>query len=134
MQSILSYGTMPLVGSLGGGALDAIFGKEKGVLQGMAWGMATGATLKTIRASKVLDLATKDKFLGMAWSDNAKLWWQKSREITSGTLATRLEAVGGNTKIFGLQLLENIDSPMAGKAVVNRAYTLQKHGKKKTEI
>jgi len=126
MQSVLSYGTMPLIGSLGGGALDAIFGKEKGVLQGMAWGMATGATLKTIRASKVLDLATKDKFLGMAWSDNAKLWWQKSREITSGTLATRLEAVGGNTKVFGLQLLENIESPMAGKAVVNRAYTLQK--------
>ena len=126
MQSILSYGTMPLVGSLGGGAIDAIMGKEKGVLQGMAVGMAVGATLKTIRASKVLDLATKDKFMGMAWGDNAKLWWQKAREVTSGTLATRLEAVGGNTKVFGLQLLENIDSPMAGRAVVNRAYVLQK--------
>ena len=27
---------------------------------------------------------------------------------------------------MGLQLLENIDSPMAGKAVWNRAYMLQK--------
>jgi len=126
MQSILSYGTMPLVGALGGGTFDALFGKEKGVLKGMAWGFAAGATLRQVRASKVLDLATKDKFMGIAWSDNAKLWWQKARELTSGTLATKLESFGGNTRVFGLQLLENIDSPMAGKAVVNRVYILQK--------
>ena len=126
MQSVLSYGTMPLVGALGGGTFDALFGKEKGVLQGMAWGLAAGATLRQIRASKILDLGTKQKFMGIAWSDNAKLWWQKAREVTSGTLATKLESFGGNTKVFGLQLLENIDSPMAGKSVWNRAYVLQK--------
>ena len=126
MQSVLSYGTMPLVGALGGGTFDALFGKEKGVLQGMAWGFAAGATLRQIRASKVLDLGTKQKFMGIAWGDNAKLWWQKARELTSGTLATKLESFGGNTRVFGLQLLENIDSPMAGKSVWNRQYMLQK--------
>ena len=47
--------------------------------------------------------------------------------MTAGTLATKLESFGGNTKAFGFQLLENIDNPMAAQSVVRKAYVLEKN-------
>ena len=127
LRPLLSVSTLPLGGVVAGATMDAIWGDEAGVAEGAMWGLAAGATIKAVGASKVLNLAQKQKIFGFVWGDAQKLWMQKAREITAGTLATKLEAFGGNTKAFGFQLLENIDNPMAGQSVVRRAYTLEKN-------
>ena len=126
LKPLLAWGTTPALGAVSGATIDAVWGDENGVLEGALIGMTMGATIKAVGASKVLDLAQKNKILGYVWKDNQKLWMQKLREWTAGTLATKLEAFGGHTKAFGISLMENIDNPMASSSVVRRQYVLQK--------
>ena len=126
LKPLLAWGTTPALGAVSGATIDAVWGDENGVLEGALIGMTMGATIKAVGASKVLDLAQKNKILGYVWKDNQKLWMQKLREWTAGTLATKLEAFGGHTKAFGFSLMENIDNPMASSSVVRRQYVLQK--------
>jgi len=127
LRPLLSVSTLPLGGMVAGATLDAIWGDEAGIAEGALWGLAAGSTVKAIGASKVLSLDNKKKYLGFIWGDAQKLWFQKAREMTAGTLATKLESFGGNTKAFGFQLLENIDNPMAAQSVVRKAYVLKKN-------
>ena len=126
LKPLLAWGTTPALGAVSGATIDAVWGDENGVLEGTLIGMTMGATIKAVGASKVLDLAQKNKIVGYVWKDNQKLWMQKLREWTAGTLATKLEAFGGHTKAFGFSLMENIDNPMASSSVVRRQYVLQK--------
>ena len=126
LKPLLAWGTTPALGAVSGATIDAVWGDENGVLEGTLIGMTMGATIKAVGASKVLDLAQKNKIAGFIWKDNQKLWMQKLREWTAGTLATKLEAFGGHTKAFGFSLMENIDNPMASSSVVRRQYVLQK--------
>ena len=126
LKPLLSVSTVPALGAVSGATIDAVWGDENGVLEGALIGMTMGATIKAVGASKVLNLSQKNTILGYVWKDNQKLWAQKLREWTAGTLATKLEAFGGHTKAFGFSLMENIDNPMASSSVVRRAYVLQK--------
>ena len=126
IKPLLAAGTMPVLGAVGGASIDAVWGDENGMGQGALYGFLAGATIRAVGASKVLNLAQKQKVLGVVWGDTQKLWMQKIRELSSGTLATKLETFGGHTKAFGFSLLENIDNPMAGSSVVRRSYVLQK--------
>jgi hypothetical protein len=134
LRPLLSVSTLPLGGMTAGATLDAIWGDEAGVLEGAMWGLSAGATIKAVGASKVLDLAQKQKIFGFIWGDAQKLWLQKAREVTAGTLATKLESFGGNTKAFGFQLLENIDNPLAANTVSRRAYVLEKEWEKSNRL
>lgn len=123
IRPILSYGTLPLVTSASGGALGIFFNALGNDGQNLkAWiisGAMVGATIRGMRASPKFSFATKDKILGIAASDNLKLAIQNARITFAATNATKLEGYGGATAKFGQIMLENIDSPAAGKSVVN---------------
>tara|TARA_R110002051_G_scaffold324646_1_gene422943 strand:+ start:203 stop:4933 length:4731 start_codon:yes stop_codon:yes gene_type:complete len=125
ISPVLSYGTMPLLLGLGGGALGIAFeglGNDGQNLK--AWmisGAMIGATLRGLRANPKFSFGTKDKIFKIAASDNLKLAIQNARVTFAATNASKLEAYGGATANFGKIMLENIDSPSAGKAVVNVA-------------
>ena len=125
IRPLLSFGTLPLAGAAVFGSLgivfDALGNNDEHFKTWLSWGAIAGLTMRGIRANPKFSFATKDKIWKFTVNDNVKLAIQNARITFAATNATKLQGYGGPTANFGQLMLENIDSPAAGKSVVNVA-------------
>ena len=123
IRPLLSFGTLPLVGSAVFGSLgivfDALGNDDEHFKKWLTWGAIAGATVRGMRGHPQFSFATKDKIWNWTVRDNVKLAIQNARITFAATNAAKLQGYGGPTAQFGQLMLENIDSPAAGKAVFN---------------
>ena len=123
IRPLLSFGTLPLAGSAVFGSLgivfDALGNDDEHFKKWLTWGAIAGATVRGMRGHPQFSFATKDKIWNWTVRDNVKLAIQNARITFAATNAAKLQGYGGPTAQFGQLMLENIDSPAAGKAVFN---------------
>ena len=122
LTAVLSNITKPLVGAATGASIN-IGGQMMGYDieddfgKWVAIGASLGAFQKMIQNSAKLGEVQKKGFLKLIDNHSVQVTFQKLRELTSGTLATKLASFGGTTEKIGKLLLPRIDDPMASKSV-----------------
>ena len=119
-----------------GGAVGATFGKlwgpEDTNVSNWFWAGATlGAIHKGVMASKILPGQSKNMLQRLLYQDGTKLAFQKVRELTSTTTASKLSALRGDAERICLMLLENVDSSFLKNSVVRRSDNLYRTWKNK---
>ena len=125
IQLVLASTIRPVMGGGVGYAFGKLWGPEDANLDKWFWTGATlGAIHKGVMASKILPGQSKNLIQRVIYTDATKLAFQKVRELTSTTTASKLSALGGESEKIGLMLLENIDSSFTKNSVARRADTL----------
>jgi len=124
-QIILTSSVRPLMGGAVGATFGKLWGPEDTNVSNWFWAGATlGAIHKGVMASKILPGQSKNMLQRLLYQDGTKLAFQKVRELTSTTTASKLSALGGDAERIGLMLLENVDSSFLKNSVVRRADNL----------
>ena len=124
-QVVLASSIRPLMGAAVGYGFGKLWGPDDANLSNwMLVGATLGGIQKSIQASKILPGQSKNMIQRLLYQDATKFSFQKARELTSTTTSSKLAAIGGDTELIGLQLLEGIDSPFARSSVTQRADNL----------
>ena len=132
LVSILANLTKPLFGALGGGAANIGFALMGGDVEDdlgawMAAGAVFGYSLKAVSKSINIPLAQKDSYGRVIKNIGTRFALQKVREITAGTLSTKLNSFGGTTQKIGRLLLRQIDDSMSSKSVIANADAMERY-------
>ena len=124
-QVVLASSIRPLMGAAVGYGFGKLWGPDDANLSNwMLVGATLGGIQKSIQASKILPGQSKNMIQRLLYQDATKFSFQKARELTSTTTSSKLAAIGGDTELIGMQLLEGIDSPFARSSVTQRADNL----------
>ena len=133
LHAILANLAKPIFGALGGGAANvgaSVMGLdvEDDIYGWMLAGAAFGLSLKAVGNSLYkIPLQQKDAYGKIIKNTATRFTLQKIRELTAGTLATKLNSFGGTTQKIGRLLLRQIDDPMNRKSVIADADKLEKY-------
>ena len=92
-----------------------------------AWasvGMALGFGQKAIQKSIKIPLAQKTAYNKVIENHAVQYTFQKLRELTAGTAATKLNSFGGTTQKIGRLLFRQVDDPLAEKSAIAQTDSL----------
>ena len=133
LNSVLANIAKPIFGALGGGAANVGasimgFDVEDDIYYWMLAGAAFGYSMKAVGNSLYkMPLQQRDAYGKIIQNTATRFTLQKIRELTAGTLATKLNAFGGTTQKIGKLLLRQIDDPMSKKSVIADADKLERY-------
>jgi len=123
LKAVLANLTRPLVGAATGAAANITSGAmgfdvEDDFGTWASVGFALGAGQKAIQKSIKMPLAQKNAYSKVIENHAVQYTFQKLRELTAGTLATKLNSFGGTTQKIGRLLFRQVDDPLAEKSVI----------------
>ncbi len=126
LKSVLSNLTRPLVGAGIGAAANVSSGALGFDVEDDFWGWVTaGAALgfgqKAIQKSIKIPLGQKDVYGKVIENHATRFAFQKLRELTAGTVATKLNSFGGSTQKIARLLFRQVDDTMSNKSVIAQA-------------
>ena len=126
LKSVLSNLTRPLVGAGIGAAANVSSGALGFDVEDDFWGWVTaGAALgfgqKAIQKSIKIPLGQKDVYGKVIENHATRFAFQKLRELTAGTVATKLNSFGGSTQKISRLLFRQVDDTMSNKSVIAQA-------------
>ena len=126
LKSVLSNLTRPLVGAGIGAAANVSSGALGFDVEDDFWGWVTaGAALgfgqKAIQKSIKIPLGQKDVYGKVIENHATRFAFQKLRELTAGTVATKLNSFGGSTQKIARLLFRQVDDTMSSKSVIAQA-------------
>lgn len=110
-EFVVGASLRPAFGAGAGYAFGRLWGAEDTELNNWMWaGASLGALNKLIqRSGKVFSTGEKNWLDKLIFNNATKLSFQKVRELTSTTAATKLKAFGGDTEKIGMKLFQNLD-------------------------
>jgi len=126
LKAVLANLTRPLVGAATGAAANITsgvmgFDVEDDFGTWASAGFALGLGQKAIQKSIKIPLAQKNAYSKVIENHAVQYTFQKLRELTSGTLATKLNSFGGTTQKIGRLLFRQVDDPIAEKSIIAQA-------------
>ena len=129
-QAIMTNVTRPLVGAATGASANITAGVLGWDVEDQfgSWAMigaSLGAFQKVIQNSAKLGTTQKTGLLKLIDNHSVQVTFQKLRELTAGTIATKLDSFGGTTQKIGKLLLPQIDDPMSSKSVWSQAESIE---------
>jgi len=129
LKAVLANITRPLVGAGTGAAANITSGAMGFDVEDdfVAWasvGMALGFGQKAIQKSIKIPLAQKTAYSKAIENHAVQYTFQKLRELTAGTAATKLNSFGGTTQKIGRLLFRQVDDPLAEKSAIAQADSL----------
>ena len=132
LKAVMANLTKPLIGgatgaaaNVGAGAMG--FDVEDDFYGWVLAGAILGGTQKAIQSSKKFSLGDKKLYGKLIDNHAVRFTLQKLREVTAGTLSTKLNAFGGTTEKISKLLLRTIDDPMAEKSVIAEAEAMERY-------
>ena len=125
MEFIVGATLRPAFGATAGYAFGRLWGAEDTDLNNwIKAGAALGGLNKLVqRSGKVFATGERNILDKIIFNQATKLSFQKVRELTSTTAATKLKAFGGDTEKIGMKLFQNLDdefSSTSASAVSDR--------------
>ena len=123
LSAVLTNITRPLIGAATGASANIGANMMGYDVEDQFWGwtgigFVLGGFQKMIQNSaKIGDVQQKKTLLKLIDNHAVQLTFQKLREVTAGTLTTKLAAFGGTTEKIGKLLFPRIDDSMASKSV-----------------
>ena len=125
LKAVLVNITRPIMGAATGAAANVGAGAMGfDVEDDFAYWAATGAALgfmqKSIQKS-IKNPLQKSKYNDVIENHAVQYTFQKLRELTAGTLATKLNSFGGTTQKISRLMFRQIDDPIADKSVIAQA-------------
>ena len=124
-EFVVGASLRPAFGATAGYAFGRLWGADDTELSNWMWaGASLGALNKLVqRSGKVFSTGEKNILDKIIFNNATKLSFQKVRELTSTTAATKLKAFGGDTEKIGMKLFQNLDdefSKTSASAVSDR--------------
>ena len=133
LKAVLANFTRPLVGGAGGAAANVGAGAlgmesaEDDMAQWIAAGAFLGLSQKAIQKSIKMPVAYKDAAGKIIENHAVRFTFQKLREITAGSAATKLNSFGGPTQKISRLLFRQVDDPLAEKSVIAQAESMDRY-------
>jgi len=132
LRAFLSNLTRPLIGGATGlganvGAGMMGYDVEDDILTWAFAGMALGFGQKSIQNSIRIPLGQKQLFNKQIENHAVRFTFQKLRELTSATTATKLNSFGGTTQKIGRLLFRQVDDPLAEKSAIAQAESMDNY-------
>jgi GH24 family phage-related lysozyme (muramidase) len=139
LKAIMANVTKPLIGGAGGAAANVGGGLmgmdiEDDMAEWVFAGMFLGLTAKRIQASSKFSLGDKKLYGKLIDNHAVRFSFQKLRELTSATAATKLNAFGGVTRKISRMLFRQIDDPLTTKSAMAEAESLQMYFLRKANL
>ena len=109
-EFVIGASLRPAFGATAGYAFGRLWGADDTELSNWMWaGASLGALNKLVqRSGKVFSTGEKNILDKIIFNNATKLSFQKVRELTSTTAATKLKAFGGDTEKIGMKLFQNL--------------------------
>ena len=132
LRAVLANLTRPLVGGASGAAANVGAGMmgydvEDDILVWAAAGAALGFGQKSIQNSIKIPLGQKQLFNKQIENHAVRFTFQKIRELTAATTATKLNSFGGTTQKIGRLLFRQVDDPLAEKSAIAQAESMDNY-------
>jgi len=126
LRAVLANFTKPLVGAAGGAAANVGAGAlgadvEDDIIGWTIAGALLGSGQKAIQKSIKIPLGQKDVYNKVIGNHAVRFTMQKLRELTAGTVATKLNSFGGTTQKISRLLFRQVDDTMSSKSVIAQA-------------
>jgi GH24 family phage-related lysozyme (muramidase) len=132
LRAVLVNLTRPLVGGVTGAGANIGAGMmgydvEDDILTWSFAGAALGFAQKYIQNSIKIPLGQKELFNKQIENHAVRFTFQKLRELTSATTATKLNSFGGTTQKIGRLLFRQVDDPLAEKSAIAQAESMDNY-------
>ena len=132
LKALLTNVTRPLVGAATGGAANIGAGVmgldvEDNIKTWMITGAFLGLAQKQIQKSIKIPLGQKDALNKVVGNHAYRYALQRMRELTAGSVATKLNSFGGASQKISRLLFRQVDDSMASKSVIAQADSMDRY-------
>ena len=133
LKAVLANFTRPLVGGVSGGAANVGFSalglgdSEDDFMNWVYAGAFLGLNQKFIQKSIKIPLGQKNAYKKIIGNTAVRYTFQRLRELTAGTVSTKLNSFGGATQKISRLIFRQVDDPLAEKSAIAQAESMERY-------